>query len=175
MLFSWRELFIPSIPVIELVLRGSLVYLVLFALLRLVLKRVAGMFSLGDLLMIVLIADAAQNAMSAGYTSVTDGIVLVATIIFWSYALDWLGNRFPRFEKLLHPPPLPLVRDGQMLARNMRHELITVDELMSHLREQGVKDLREVRSAFMEGDGRISVVRRDGDGATPGPPELPVK
>jgi uncharacterized membrane protein YcaP (DUF421 family) len=163
----------PSVPVIELVVRGSLVYLVLFALLRLVLKRVAGTFSLGDLLMIVLLADAAQNAMSAGYTSVTDGIILVATIIFWSYALDWLGHRSPRFEKLLHPPPLPLVRDGQMLARNMRRELITVDELMSHLREQGVEDVREVQSAFMEGDGRISVVRRDGEATRQ--PEQPVK
>ena len=163
----------PSVSVVELVLRGSLVYLVLFALLRLVLKRVAGTFSLGDLLMIVLLADAAQNAMSAGYTSLTDGIILVATIIFWSYALDWLGHRFPRFEKLLHPPPLPLVRDGRMLARNMRRELITVDELMSHLREQGVKDVSEVRSAFMEGDGRISVVKDDGD--TTRPPESPVK
>ena len=163
----------PSVPAFELVLRGSLVYLVLFALLRLVLKRVAGTFSLGDLLMIVLLADAAQNAMSAGYTSVTDGIILVATIIFWSYALDWLGHRFPRFEKLLHPPPLPLVRDGQMIARNMRRELITVDELMSHLREQGVKDLREVRSAFMEGDGRISVVKDEGE--TTRPHEPPVK
>lgn len=163
----------PSVPAVELVLRGSLVYLALFTLLRLVLKRVAGTFSLGDLLMIVLLADAAQNAMSAGYTSVTDGLILVATIIFWSYALDWLGHRFPRFEKLLHPPPLPLVRDGRMLARNMRRELITVDELMSHLREQGIKDLREVRSAFMEGDGRISVVKDDGD--TTRPPEPPVK
>ncbi len=159
MVISWQELFIPSVSVVELIVRGSLVYLALFALLRFVLKRVTGTFSIGDLLMIVLIADAAQNAMSAGYTSVTDGIILVSTIIFWSYALDWLGYRFPRFQKILHPPPLPLVREGRMLARNMRRELITVDELMSHLREQGVDDLRQVESACMEGDGRISVVR----------------
>ncbi|MDQ3257802.1 MAG: DUF421 domain-containing protein [Acidobacteriota bacterium] len=161
MVISWQELFIPSVSVVELIVRGSLVYLALFALLRFVLKRVTGTFSIGDLLMIVLIADAAQNAMSAGYTSVTDGIILVSTIIFWSYALDWLGYRFPRFQKILHPPPLPLVREGRMLARNMRRELITVDELMSHLREQGVDDLRQVESACMEGDGRISVVRYD--------------
>lgn len=172
-MIDWRELFIPSVSVVELILRGSLVYLALFALLRFVLKRVTSTLNIGDLLMIVLIADAAQNAMSAGYTSVTDGIILVSTIIFWSYALDWLGYRFPGFQKFLHPPPLPLVRDGQMLARNMRHELITVDELMSHLREQGVKDLREVKSASMEGDGRISVVKRD-EGETR-PPEPPVK
>ena len=148
-------------PILEIILRGSLVYLVIFVLLRFVLKRVAGTLTIGDLLIIVLIADASQNAMSAGYTSITDGLILVATIIFWTYALDWLAYHFPRFESLLHPPPLPLVRDGQMLARNMRRELITVDELMSHLREQGVKDLKEVKTAAMEGDGRISVVTQE--------------
>jgi uncharacterized membrane protein YcaP (DUF421 family) len=146
------------VPVLELILRGSLTYLVLFLLLRFFLKRVTGTLSIGDLLIIVLIADAAQNAMSAGYTSLTDGLILVSTIIFWSYALDWLAYHFPVFESLQHPSPVPLVRDGKMIARNMRRELITVDELMSHLREQGIKDIKEVKSASMEGDGRISVV-----------------
>ena len=148
-------------PILELILRGSLVYLAIFALLRFVLKRVTGTLNIGDLLIIVLIADASQNAMSAGYTSVTDGLILVATIIFWSYFLDWFAYHFPRFESLLHPPPLPLVKEGQMLARNMRRELISVDELMSHLREQGVTDLKEVKAASMEGDGRISVLTND--------------
>ena len=160
-------------PILELILRGSLVYLVIFALLRFVLKRVTGTLNIGDLLIIVLIADASQNAMSAGYTSVTDGLILVATIIFWSYLLDWLAYHFPRFESLLHPAPLPLVRDGKMLARNMRRELITVDELMSHLREQGVTDLKEVKTASMEGDGRISVVKNEQH--TTRPPKEPVK
>lgn len=170
---NWQELFVPTVSLLELVVRGSLMYLVLFTLLRLVLKRVAATLSLGDLLMIVLLADAAQNAMTADYKSVTDGVVLVGTIIFWSYTLDWLGHRFASFGRFVHPPPLPLVRDGQMLLRNMRRELITVEELMSHLREHGIKDLGEVLSAHMEGDGRISVVRRDGE--APRPPEPWVK
>jgi uncharacterized membrane protein YcaP (DUF421 family) len=170
---KWQDLFFPSVSVLELILRGSLVYLVVFALLRFVLKRVTGTLNIGDLLIIVLIADASQNAMSAGYTSVTDGFILVVTIIFWSYFLDWLAYHFPRFESVLHPPPLPLVRDGQMLARNMRRELITVDELMSHLREQGVTELKEVKSASMEGDGRISVVTHEKH--TTRPPDEPAK
>jgi uncharacterized membrane protein YcaP (DUF421 family) len=149
------------VPVLELILRGSLTYLVLFAILRFILKRVTGTLNIGDLLIIVLVADASQNAMSASYTSLTDGLILVATIVFWSYALDWLAYHFPRFESLLHPSPVELVRDGKMVARNMRRELITVDELMSHLREQGVKDLGEVEAALMEGDGRISVVTHE--------------
>lgn len=162
MSLNWRELFLPSVPVLEIFVRGSVMYLTLFVLLRLVLRRVAGTLNLGDLLIIVLIADAAQNAMSANYTSITDGIILVSTILFWSYALDWLGYRFPWFEELVHPKPRPLIRKGRLLRKNMQRELITEDELMSQLREQGIDDVKQVNMAYMEGDGRISVVKRDG-------------
>lgn len=89
-------------PILDLILRGSLVYLLLFLFLRYVFKRGTGKLSIGYLLIIGLIADATQTAMSAGYTSLTDGLILVATIIFWSYALDWLAHHFPRLETLLH-------------------------------------------------------------------------
>lgn len=155
---DWRTVLLPETPLLELLVRGSLMYLVLFWLLRVLLKRVAGTIGMADLLMVVLVADAAQNALADDYRSVADGVILVLTIIFWNYALDWLGYRFPRFQRFFHPPPLPLVQDGRMLHRNMRQELITRDELMSQLRQQGVDDLALVKRAFIEGDGRISVV-----------------
>ena len=93
---DWQHLLLPSIALAELILRGSLIYLGIFALMRFVLKREAGTIGLPDLLMTVLIADAAQNAMASEYHSITEGAVLIATIVFWNYALDWLGHRFPR-------------------------------------------------------------------------------
>jgi uncharacterized membrane protein YcaP (DUF421 family) len=70
---------------------------------------------------------------------------------------------------MLNPPPLPLVRDGQVLRRNLRQEMLTLDELMEQLREQGVERLSEVRSCCLEGDGHLSVIRRkDGDEAEAG-------
>lgn len=158
MAIDWGRAFIPHTPLLEIFLRGSAVYLGLFLLLRLVLKRQSGAVGVTDLLVVVLIADAAQNAMADDYTSVPDGLLLVAVIIFWSHALDWLGYRFPRLNRLIHPPPLPLIQDGVMLRRNMRRELITEEELRTQLREQGVLEAKDVRVAFMEGDGRISVV-----------------
>ncbi len=86
---------------------------------------------------------------------------LVATIVCWNYALDWLGYRVPWLQRFLRPPALLLVKDGRMLPRNMRRELITKDELMSHLREQGTDNLADVKEAYMEGDGRISVICRE--------------
>jgi len=149
---------------LEIVLRGTCVYLALFVLLRVVLKRETGGMSVTDLLVVVLIADAAQNAMAGDYTSVPDGLLLVATIIFWSYALNWLGHRFPRIERFIHPPPLPLIENGRMLHAKMREELITEDELKSQLRLQGVQDPGQVKGAYMEGDGRISVITHEQTG-----------
>ena len=159
---DWSKIFWPDTPILEIVVRGSVMYLVMFWLIRSILKRVASTISMSDLLVIVLIADAAQNAMADDYSSIADGILLVGTIMFWSYALDWLGYRFPRFQRFFHPPPLPLVKNGHLLHRNMRSELITEDELMSQLREQGVDNVAQVKSALMEGDGRISVICDDG-------------
>ena len=170
---DWANTFRLETPLLEIVLRGSLVYLGLFVMLRVVLKREAGTVGITDLLVIVLLADAAQNALADDYTSIPDGLLLVATILFWSFALDWLGYRSPRLRRFVRPEPLPLVRDGRLLRGNMRKELITEEELLGAIRLQGVDDLAEVRAAYMEADGRISVVtdeRRGGEA-----PERPAR
>lgn len=155
---NWKELFVPSIPIAELIIRASLVYLVLFSVLRLVPTRQLGTLGIADLLVVVLFAEAAQNAMASNYTSITEGVILVGTVIFWSYFLNWLGYQFPPFQRLLNPPPLPLVKNGHTFHRNLRRELITQDELMSQLRQQGVDNLAQVKAAYMEADGSISVI-----------------
>jgi hypothetical protein len=91
---DWNSVFVPTVSLAEIVLRGTLVYLLLFLLMRL-LRREAGTLGISDLLVVVLIADTAQNAMSSDYKSVTEGAVLVGTIIAWDYSLDWLGYKFP--------------------------------------------------------------------------------
>ena len=155
---DWKSIFSLDIPFFEIVLRGSLTYITLFILLRVVLKRQTGSIGMTDLLLITLIADASQNAMAGEYKSVPAGIVLVGTIIFWSYAFDWLSFKFPWFSRLIEPAPLPLVKDGKLLRRNMRRELITEEALMSQLREKGMDDLKKVKEAYLESDGHFSVV-----------------
>lgn len=160
---DWKAVFVPTVSLLEIVLRGTVVYLLLFFVLR-VLRREAGALGISDLLVVVLIADAAQNAMSSEYKSVTEGAVLVGTIIAWDYSLDWLGYRFPALGRLLRPAPLPLVREGRALRQNMRKELISMEELMSQLREQGVEHLSEVKKCYLEGDGHVSVIKKDPGG-----------
>ena len=147
----------------ELVLRGTAMYWFLLLLFRFVLRRDVGSIGIADLLLLVLVADASQNAMAGGYESVTDGVILVATIAGWNWLLDFATYRFPALNRLIQAKPLPLVRNGRLVRRNMRHEFITMDELMAKLREQGVETLDEVKIARMEGDGEISVIKKEGD------------
>lgn len=155
---DWKSIFLPDTPILEIFLRGSLMYLALFIMLRLILKRQTGTLGMTDLLLITLLADAAQNAMAGEYTSITDGILLVATIIFWNYLFDWLSYQSEWLGRLIEPPPLPLIKDGKMLRRNMRQEFITEDELMMQLRQQGLDDVSKVKHAYIESDGQISVI-----------------
>jgi uncharacterized membrane protein YcaP (DUF421 family) len=108
----------------------------------------------------VLIADAAQNGLGKDYQSVTEGITLVLTIVAWEYLIDWLAWRFPALRPIIKAHSLPLVQDGHVLDDNMKSEMLTRDELMGQLREQNVAELAEVRLAQIEGDGRLSVLRK---------------
>jgi uncharacterized membrane protein YcaP (DUF421 family) len=98
------RILLPDTPLLEIFIRGTLTYLVLFALLRLTVNRSSSSIGMTDLLVIVLIADASQSAMAANYTSWTDGLLLVATIVGWAYGLDALAYRYPKtLGRWVHP------------------------------------------------------------------------
>lgn len=157
---DWHQMFVPTGSLLELVVRGSSMYLLILAGFR-VFRRDAGSLSVSDLLVVVLIADAAQNGMAGEYKSLTEGVVIVATIFAWNYVLDWLAYRSRFVYWLLHPPSLLLIRNGQIQFRNLRSQLITKDDLLEQLREQGVESVERVKKCFLEGDGRMSVIRED--------------
>jgi uncharacterized membrane protein YcaP (DUF421 family) len=152
----------PDPSLVETFLRGTFMYFFIYFLLRVVLRGRTGATTTSDLLVLVLIADAAQNAMAADYSSVTNGATLVATIIGWSFALDWIGYRVPLVQSFVHPDRKPLIVDGRLIRPTLARELITEEELMSQLRLQGVDDVQDVKSAFLEGNGEISVIKRSG-------------
>jgi len=151
---------------LELMLRGSLMYWFLFLLFRFVLRRDTGSIAIADILLLVLIADASQNAMASGYKTVAEGCLLVATLVGWNWLLDWASYRFNSVRRFV-APPVVLVRHGHLIPRNLRQELITVPELMASLRTHGIDKLADVKIARMEPDGGISVIREprgDDDG-----------
>lgn len=154
-------MFTPGGSILEPIIRGTVMYLGLFILLR-IFRRQAGSVSIADLLLIVIIADAAQNGMAGDAKSITEAMMLIVTIVFWDYALDWMGFQSPLISKVLDPQPVLLVKDGKMIKRNMAAQLLTEDELMSNLRQQGVEDLSEVKQCCLESNGEFSVIKTDG-------------
>jgi uncharacterized membrane protein YcaP (DUF421 family) len=105
------------------------------------------------------VADAAQNAMSGGYDTFAEGAILVLTIVGWNWLLDMLSYRYAAVRRFASPGRLTLVQRGVAQRRNMRREFITMEELHEKLREQGIEKLADVKAAYLEGDGQISVVR----------------
>ena len=160
MTIDWHSVFVPSLGLIEVFVRGTIMYLALFAVLRFIARRQAGQFGPADLLVIVLIADAAQNGLGKDYESVTEGIVLVLTIVFWEYLIDWLAWRFPKLRPILTAPSLKLIENGHFVEDAMRAEMLAQDALVGQLRGKEIEDVSEVRLARLEGDGRISVLKR---------------
>jgi len=159
---DWGEMFRLTVNPLELIVRGSVTYWFIIVLFRVLLRRRVGAVGIADILLLVLIADAAQNAMSGDYKSITDGVLLVTTILGWTVLIDWATYRFPRVADLLQPAPLPLIQHGRMNRRNMREELLSEDELRAKLREHGIERIEDVKRATMESDGVVTVVRYDG-------------
>ena len=129
-------------------------------LFRFVLRRDAGSLGIADLLFVVLIADASSNAMQGEYRSIAEGFVLLATLAAWNYLLDWASYRSKAVKRLMEPPPEPLIRDGKMVWKALKRNLITEDELKSKLREKGIETMDAIRLAYLESDGQISVLER---------------
>jgi len=151
-----------NVTPLELVFRGSVMYWFLFLLFRFVLRRDMGSLGVADVLFIVIVADAAQNGMAGTYDTVAEGLVLVSTLAAWNYVLDWGSYRFEFVRRLTEPRPLPVIKRGRILRRNLRQEFLTPDDVWEQLREKGIDDISTVRLAYMEGDGNFSVITTDG-------------
>lgn len=166
---DWSELLLPSTSIAQIAIRGTGVYLALFLAMRLLPRREIGGVGPSDLLVIVLIADAVQQAMAGGYESLTEGLMLAAVIFFWAGLIDWLDYRFPQLH-LAEARPVTVVRDGRLLRRNMKREQVTEDEIMAQLRLHGLDSPRDVVAAYIEGDGHFSILVKGGKAQRQPPP-----
>jgi uncharacterized membrane protein YcaP (DUF421 family) len=157
---DWKQLFTPDISILEAVLRGTVIYIAIFFLVRFLPNRQIGGVGMNDLLLIVLVASAATNSLAGDHKSLTSGIMVISTVILWSYVFNWLGFKFPSIQRLFQPAAKVVIKDGRMQEDVMQKELITEDELMGKLRRQGTDDVSKVREAYIESDGQISVITR---------------
>jgi uncharacterized membrane protein YcaP (DUF421 family) len=150
-----------TVSPLELMLRGTLMYWFLFIVFRFILRRDVGALGISDFLFVVILGDASQNGMIGSATSASDAMVLIATLVFWSYMLDFMSFQFPLMQRFTSAPRLCLVRDGKLLRKNMRREYITDEELNAKIRQEGLDDLATVKRMYLEADGEMSLIRRD--------------
>lgn len=156
-----EELFRTAVPVWELALRSSVIYLVLLVGLRLSGKREIGQFTLIDLVLILLVANAVQPAMTGPDSSLTGGVVIVLVLLSLSWALGWLSFRNVLVRGLLQNHPTVIVQDGHWLPSALQREGVDMDEAEMALREHGIDAVEGVKLAVLELDGSISVVPAD--------------
>src|SRR6476661_8277073 len=156
---DWHSMFVPTESILEILIRGTIMYLGMYAVLR-IFRRQSGSIGVADLLVIVVIADAAQNGMAGDSKSITEALILIAVIVLWDFFLDWLGFKSAFVGKLLEPEALLMIEDGKILKKNLQKELITEDELESQIRQQGVENVKDVKKCYLESNGKFSVIEK---------------
>jgi uncharacterized membrane protein YcaP (DUF421 family) len=159
-----------TLPALEIVARGTVTFLALTLLMRVVGQRESGGLGITDILIVVLVADAAGAGLRGAAASIGDSLVLVGTILFWSVALDALAYRWPRLGAFLKARPRPLIEDGRLNRRAMRREFMSREEVESQLRLHGLTDISQVKCAYLEPNGMISVLPVEDDAAEEPPP-----
>jgi uncharacterized membrane protein YcaP (DUF421 family) len=145
-------------PALSIVLRTTIVYLIILIGLRLTGKREIGQMATFDLVMLLLIANAVQNAMVGPDTSLTGGIIAAAVLLTVNFLIARLRLSVPGLRRLVEGSPTLLVLHGEVLGQNLRREGLDQESLETALREHGISDLSEVEMAVLEVDGSISVI-----------------
>ncbi len=157
---DWSGTFAPQLTLPEVLLRGTVIYMALLVLLRVIPKWQAGTGSIASMLFVVLLGNIAAGGIVGKTESVTDIILLITTVTVWVIVVDWLSCHLPWFHFLAQDSPTTLIRDGHMLDNNLRQEMISEDDLKTQLRRHDVDDIADVHEAILEADGSISIVKK---------------
>ena len=144
----------------DIVLRASAIFLLLYVLLRLFGKRQLGQMTPFEFVALVVVGDFVQQAITHNDFSITGGVLAVATFGFWSLVLGWISYRSDMMRRLLEGQPRILVQDGKMLDKILERDKITEAEVLSEMRLAGIAKLDEVEWGILEPSGKISFLKR---------------
>ncbi len=141
--------------------KTTIIYLFLVVGLRLLGKRELGQMTIYDLVLIIVLANAVQNAMVGDDNSLAGGMVAALTLLILNRLFNLLLVRSPRIEKAMVGEPVLIVNDGKLIRDRMKHEGVTHDQVMEALREHGIERLDQAHMCVLEVDGSISCVPKD--------------
>ena len=152
-------MFDMDLPWWEFIARGAVIYLVLLVLVRLSGKRTVGQFTPFDLVVMLLLSEAVSNGLSGGDDSVTGGLIAAATLVALNFGMAWLTSHSSRAEQMIEGREVLLGRNGVLYEDVMRRERVSPADVQKVLRENDCL-LKEMRCAFLEADGSISIIKR---------------
>lgn len=145
----------------ELILRGSLVYLAVLIMVRLSGKRTIGEFSPFDVIVMLLIAEAASPSLTGGDVSIPAGLLVVATLIAWNFLAAFISTRSRAVDKLLEGAPVVLIRNGVLLHDALRRNNMPESELREVMRSRQIQHVDDVALALLEPGGEVSLFKRN--------------
>ena len=146
----------------ELPLRASLVYLVLLLLMRVSGQRTVGQFTPFDLLVVMLLSEAVSNGLSGGEESVFGGLISAATLIALNLLVAFITARSQRAQNWIEGRPVLIGRDGEIFAEVLKRHHMPMCDVERALREADC-DRQDMKYAFLEADGKISILQHSGD------------
>jgi uncharacterized membrane protein YcaP (DUF421 family) len=147
----------------EIVLRATAIYFFLWLLTRGLGKRELAEMTAFELLLLVVVGDLIQQGVTQEDMSVTGAMLAVGTIGLWILVFSWLAYRHRGARDVIEGAPVVVVRDGRPIDPALRLERVSLDEVLSSARNQGISDLAQVHLAILEPDGRFSFLTRDGN------------
>ena len=150
-----------AISPLELIARTAIIYVLFFGALRVFGKREVGQFTLFDLALVLLAANALQPAMTGPDQSIAGGAIIIATMFLLTRGVSELRVRVPFIRRLLEFGSTVLGRDGQWDQRAMEKEGVDLKDCETALREHGLETVDQMKLAMLEEDGSISIVGKD--------------
>ena len=146
-----------SVPWWEFVVRALAVYLFIIVLLRLTGKRQIGQLSPFDLVLLLILSNAVQNSMNAGDNSLIGGLILATTLVLVNYLIGLITFKSNKLEGIIEGRPQVLIHQGKLFKDVMNDAKLTREELDSTLRQTGYFDIKDVKLAILENNGRVTV------------------
>jgi uncharacterized membrane protein YcaP (DUF421 family) len=143
----------------DLFFRAVIIFVFIFVLMRVVGRRELSGLEPFDLILLVVIGDSVQQALTQDDYSVTGAFIIVGTIAGLQVLLSWIGFRVPRLRPVLEGEPIVLVEDGRPILRNLKRERIAVEELLEEARSAHMESLDDIKWAVLETSGNISFIK----------------
>lgn len=155
----------------DIVLRASVVFFVLYLVVRVMGKRELAQMTAFELIVLVVFGDIVQQGVMHNDFSLTGAILAIATLAFWALVLSWLTYASRKAELLLDGEPRVIVKDGEIIEENLRRDRLTRAEILSEMRLAGIAHLTQVAWAILEPQGKMSFIQRSSDGGEKEPPK----